>query len=349
MIGAQSCEVTFTSGGTESNHLAIWTAIQYGRKWNVGGLPHVITTNIEHCAITKPLRKLEEEGMCTVDFIPAVKGRGCVCVDDILRAVTSSTCLVTVMAANNETGVIQPVSQIGSALVELNKSRPFPILFHTDAAQAVGKVQVQVQQLKVDLLTLAGHKFYGPRIGALYHRRSDLWSVTPMLLGGGQEMGIRSGTENTPMIIGLGIAALLVTKHLESYAVHMKTLRDFLRDQLIKTFCQDSSLENPVLGLGQILMMEDVPILPNTLSLRFGGISGVRLLELTQSHLIASTGAACHVGGLVSSVIMNSWKWDEVGASQTVRLSVGRETSKGDITRVVDAINTTIQDLKQSS
>ena len=201
-----------------------------------------------------------------------------------------------------------------------------------------GKVKVNVQDLNADLVTIVGHKFYGPRIGALYHRANPPVNVTPMFYGGNQERGIRPGTENTPMIVGLGVASQLISENLDRYEQHMRMIRDYLRDLLIKNFKLVTSDEAVSLEKGQICWRYvDRFCLPNTLSIRFGGFRGPELLQLCKDDIEASTGAACHTGGGVSSILVNSFLWGEPGASETIRLSVGRDTSKEDIERVVEA------------
>ena len=151
---------------------------------------------------------------------------------NVLDAITRDTCMVTMMLANNETGFIQPVKELFTTIKKNPPKTLCPIILHTDAAQAIGKIPVNVDDLGADMLTVVGHKFYGPRIGCLYHRSGV--SVTPMFFGGGQEAGLRPGTENTPMIVGLGVAAQLVSENIQKYSNHMKTMRDYLRDQLIR-------------------------------------------------------------------------------------------------------------------
>jgi len=356
MIGASPEEITFTSGGTESNHLAIWSALASYRHSVVTSsphcppsgpvchpvtshLPHIVTSNIEHCAVTLPLKTLEEEGLCTVTYIPVVPGAGRWTVQSVLNAITQDTCLVTMMLANNETGILQPVKELFSALRQDPPKTRCPLLLHTDAAQAIGKVRVNVQDLSADLVTIVGHKFYGPRLGALYHRADPKVQVTPMFYGGGQEAGVRPGTENTPMIVGMGVACQLVTDNLPRYEDKMRSVRDYLRDQLIKNFELVTSDEPVSLHAGQVCWRYvDRFLLPNTLSVRFGGCRGGELLALCRDDVEASTGAACHTGGGVSSVLVNSFLWGEAGAAETVRLSVGRDTSVQDIDRVVTAI-----------
>ena len=356
MIGAEASEVTFTSGGTESNHLAIWSALaSYRSSLRTGvssdcpggsdpachnsstGLPHIVTSNIEHPAITAPLAALEREGLCRVTAVPVVPGAGRWTGQSVLDAITVDTCLVTVMLANNETGILQPVGELFSRLRQFPAQTRCPVILHSDVAQAVGKVKVDVRELGADMLTVVGHKFYGPRVGCLYHRAGI--RVTPMFYGGGQEGALRPGTENTPMIVGLGAAALLVTRNLEEYSSHLRAMRDHLRDQLIRNFKLVTSDEPVSLARGEICWRYvDRLTLPNTLSLRFGGWTGPRLLAACEADLEASCGAACHTGAGASRTLLNSFLWGEAGAAETVRLSVGRETSRADIDRVVAAI-----------
>jgi len=356
MIGASAEQITFTSGGTEANHLAIWSALANYRAClantapspcppsgpachpSTSHLPHIVTSNIEHPAVTKPLQVLEREGLCRVTYVPVVPGAGRWTVDSVLEAITTDTCLVTLMLANNETGILQPVEQLFRCLRRQPVETRCQVLLHTDAAQAVGKIPVSVESLGADMVTIVGHKFYGPRIGALYHRVQ----VTPLFYGGGQEAGVRPGTENTPMIVGLGTACQLVSDNIAQYEHHMRTIRDYLRDLLIKNLELVSS-DQP-LALGQVCWRYvDTFCLPNTLSVRFGGMTGPELLGLCKEDVEASTGAACHTGEGVSSTLINSFLWGEAGAAETVRLSVGRDTSKQDIDRVVRAIKTAVE------
>ncbi|XP_064239466.1 selenocysteine lyase isoform X3 [Aotus nancymaae] len=239
-----------------------------------GAKPHLITSSVEHDSIRLPLEHLAEEQAAdqplfflllsllnvkmmkmktfmviyfhlinTVTFVPVSKASGQVEVDDILAAVRPTTRLVSIMLANNETGVIMPIPEISQHIKALNRERAAaglpPILVHTDAAQALGKRRVDVEHLGVDFLTIVGHKFYGPRIGALYVRGlGECTLLCPMLFGGGQEQNFRPGTENTPMIAGLGKAAELVTQNWEAYEAHMRDIRDYLEERLEAEFGQ---------------------------------------------------------------------------------------------------------------
>ena len=365
-IGADSVqEITFTSGGTEANHLALWSAIaQYRQCCQVassscpssGSIPchqvttniaHVVTSNIEHPAISAPLARLEQEGLVRVTRVPVVPGTGRWTVASVVDSVTPDTCMVTMMLANNETGIIQPVKDLFSQLKSNPPTTRCPILLHSDVAQAIGKIPVDVNDLCADMVTIVGHKFYGPRVGALYHRTGV--PVTPMLFGGGQEAGLRPGTENTPMILGLGTACQLVSDNLASYSDHMRRIRDYLRDQLIKHFTLVNSDEPRSLKAGEVCWRYlDHLTLPNTLSVRVGGFTGPELLSHCRGSVEASCGAACHTGAGVSQVLVNSFLWGEEGARETVRLSVGRDTSEQDIDRVVGAFKQAVM-LKQAT
>jgi len=287
--------------------------------------------------VAGPLRELERAGHCNVTWVPVVPGTGRWTVESVLAAVTPHTCLVTLMIANNETGILQPVAELFSALRSLTPARTRPLLLHTDAAQAVGKLPVSVTELQADLLSLTGHKFYGPRVGALYVRAGT--KLTPMFYGGGQEAGQRAGTENTVMVAGLGAAASLVTANLAQYSAHMREMRDYLRDRLISSFMLVTGEERRPLGRGEVCWRY-LPLhtLPNTLSVRLGGQTGAELLARCAGKVEASTGAACHTGAGPSQVLLASFLWGEVGARETVRLSVGRETTREEIDRAVGAL-----------
>ncbi|XP_023727575.1 selenocysteine lyase isoform X2 [Cryptotermes secundus] len=344
MIGGKPEDIIFTSGGTEANNMVIFGIVSYYEDWlkSVSFLkvtnekPHVITTNVEHDAVILPIRHLEKTGAIDVSIIH-VSTRGCVVPQDILSKISHTTCLITVMLANNETGVIMPVEEIGRCIKEVNKQRKaenlIRILYHTDAAQGVGKIQVDVQELNVDYLTVVGHKFYGPRIGCLYARGiGQETPVYPLLHGGGQERGYRPGTENTPMIAGLGEAARLVCENLSTYSRHMKIIRDYLEEELKEAFGEGNVIFN---------CSKDVRRLPNTCSVSLIGVELVGHVVLSKcAHIMASIGAACHAQNKPSGILLASGI-PHHQAINSIRLSVGRETTKGDI-------DIAIEDLKQS-
>lgn len=221
--------VVFTSGGTESNNWVIEGAIRNWRKSNKG-IPHVVTTNIEHPSIVEPLKRREADGEITVSYVSVDSSTGFVTPESILQALKPETCLVTIMLANNETGVLQPVAEAYSMIREqIKDSLPF---LHSDVAQAAGKIPVDVRSLGVDAVTVVGHKFYGPRNGALVFAPKAV-RLPAMLLGGNQEAGWRSGTENTPMIVGLGEAARVYNEGASNIRSVLLQNRDYFEELLV--------------------------------------------------------------------------------------------------------------------
>ncbi|XP_063297034.1 selenocysteine lyase isoform X2 [Pelobates fuscus] len=341
MVGGKPEDIIFTSGGTEANNMVLFSAVEHfmkdskERHNNVleNELPHIITSNVEHDSIALPLLHLQKIQKAEVTFVPVSKLTGRVEVDDVIAAVRPNTCLVSIMLANNETGVIMPIGDLSNRLSSISLKRiaqRFPkILLHTDAAQALGKVEVDVRELGVDYLTVVGHKFYGPRIGALYvNGIGQLNPLLPVFYGGGQERNFRPGTENTPMIAGLGKAAELVSLHCSSYHAHMKSTRDYLEQKLKTVFGDRIRFNSHFPGTER---------LPNTcsVSLLKPSILGREWLSQCR-HLLASVGAACHSdrGDRPSPVLLNSGV-PLVAARGAIRLSVGRETSRDDIDMIV--------------
>lgn len=312
MIGAESEEIIFTSGGTEANNMVISTI---ARKF-AGS--HIVTSALEHPSVKCPI---EASDKITMSFISANKQSGyAVDVENIVSAIQPNTKLVTLMLANNETGVIQPVQEVARVIKKLNPN----ILIHTDAAQAIGKIVVDVKDLKVDFLTIVGHKFYGPRIGALYVRKGC--DILPLMYGGNQESSLRSGTENTPMIVGLGEAARLVNLNLNLYENHMRLVRDYMETKL-------KEIPNVIIN-GCSPLTER---LPNTCNVSFIGFHGYEILRKCVFTL-ASPGAACHSGkNTVSSILLASGIEENIAVG-ALRLSVGRETSINDIDVVVNEL-----------
>ncbi|XP_023980243.1 selenocysteine lyase isoform X5 [Physeter macrocephalus] len=352
MIGGRPQDMIFTSGGTESNNLVIHSVVKHFHKIHAavgdtaehpspveGALPHIITCTVEHDSIRLPLEHLVEEQVAEVTFVPVSKVNGQAEAEDILAAVRPATCLVTIMLANNETGVVMPVPEISRRVRALNQQRAaggLPgVLVHTDAAQALGKRRVDVRDLGVDFLTVVGHKFYGPRVGALYVRGlGELTPLYPMLFGGGQERNFRPGTENTPMIAGLGKAAELVTENCEAYEAHMRDVRDYLEERLAAEFGKRIHLNSQFPGAER---------LPNTCNFSIQGPQLQGRLVLAQCRtLLASTGAACHSdhGDRPSPVLLGCGVPLDL-ARNAVRLSVGRSTTQAEVDLVV-------QDLKQA-
>ena len=343
-------EITFTSGGTESNYLAMYSAISLYTDWvrsksqrangssepSDKNIPHVITTNIEHVATDLPLRRWEKEGKIEVSYVTVEKSNGRVAVDKLMTYIQNNTCLVSVMFANNETGVIQPVAEITEKLKIVNEERKtndkFPILSHSDAAQVFGKVPIEIcDSFSLDFLSICGHKFYGPRIGALYHRISTC-SLYPLFLGGGQEFGRRSGTENTPMIVGLGEAARQVYHRIDKDQGCLQRIRNSLEDKLCEKFGEKVRINFP---RKDDLIADREYRLPNTTSVSFqfesakNHFTGKDILAACDGKLEASTASACHTENSnthCGSPILIASGISPERAKCTLRLSVGRYT-----------------------
>ena len=304
-LGALPEEIVFTSGGTESDNMAVFGGVAALKK--KGG--HVITTAIEHPAVTSPALFLLNNGH-DVTFVP-VDSLGLVDPDQIQAAIRPDTVLISVMHANNETGVLQPVEKIAAL------AKKAGALFHTDAAQSVGKVPVDVAEMGVDLLTVAGHKLYAPKgVGVLYIRKGA--PVAPLLHGGGQENGMRPGTENVALASGLAAALETVTAGLEADAQRMQ----YLRDRLF------GLLQEKVPGI--LLNGHPEKRLPNTLNVSFPGVNGEDILAASPD-LCASTGAACHGGSTRVSHVLAAMRLPMDRARGAVRLSLGRRTTAREV------------------
>ncbi len=320
LLGCEPAEVIFTGGGTESNNQALIGAALANRERG----KHIISTSIEHPAVLKPLERLSEEGF-SVTLLP-VDGTGRVDPDLVRRALRRDTILLSVMHANNEVGTIQPIREIG----EIARERG--VIFHTDAAQSVGKIPTRIGELQVDLLTVAGHKVYAPKgVGALFVRRGV--KMAPCLFGAGQEGGRRPGTENVPYIVALGKAAELASRNLNKDRARLLSLRDRFHERL------------QALVEGVVLNGHPVERLPNTLNVSFGGIVGAELLERTP-EIAASTGSACHEGtGELSGVLKAMGISREQGFG-AVRLSLGRPTTEEEIERAAQAMAEKIGEMR---
>jgi len=308
LIGANADEIVFTSGGTEANNLAI-------RGLGLaGGRNRIVTSAIEHPSVAAPCAALREMG-ARVDTVPADE-HGRVRAIDIGAFVSEETRLVSVMHANNETGALQPIAEIASI------ARQAGALVHTDAAQSVGKVPVKVEELGVDLLTIAGHKLYAPKgVGALYVKRGT--ELHPFVRGGGQEHGLRPGTENVPSIVGLGVACEIAERELRGRAEKMRVLSERLLEALMR--------EVP----GLVLNGHETERLPNTINVSFPEASGSRLLAAAP-EIAASTGSACHEGGETPSSVLLAMGCSAERALGAVRFSLGAATTAQEID---DAVN----------
>lgn len=312
LIGCLASEICFTSGGTESNNLAIYgvVAARPERK-------HIITSVIEHPATEMPAKFLQEHGHELTQV--GVDGQGMVKLGEIESSLSSNTALVTIMHANSETGTLQPIKEI-SAMAHTHGA-----VMHTDAAQTTGKMNYSVDELGVDLLSIVGHKMYAPKgIGALYVRTGTV--IEPQSLGGGHEQGLRSGTENVPYIVALGLACEIAHKDGEMVNKKIGQLRDVLWNGL-KTKVPDLKLNG-----------HPDQRLANTLNVRFPGVSGNVLLA-NSPEIAASTGSACHADDESSSAVIKAMGLTESEAIGSVRLTLGRATTAQDIAFAIDALS----------
>ena len=311
LLGAENHEIIFTSGGSEANNLAL-----KGVAWALKGKgDHIITSSVEHPAILGPCRFLEQLGF-QVTVIP-VDRFGHIDPGDVMRAISSRTILISIMHANNEVGTIQPIAEV-SRIARLRG-----IHLHTDAAQSVGKIATDVNQLGVDLLTIAGHKVHAPKgVGALYVRRGT--PLEPLIHGGGHEGGRRSGTESALLAVGLGKACELARNL--APVEHVRTLRDHFWQRLRKAF-------------GDRIVLNGHPDhrLPNTLNVSFTGRVGAEVLERLDG-VAASTGSACHTGHVELSPVLKAMRVaPEVGMG-AIRFSLGRGTTREEIDAVADQL-----------
>ncbi len=325
LINASPEEIIFTSGGTESDNLAILgTVYANRRKGN-----HIITSSIEHHAVLDTCKFLATSGF-EVTFLP-VDGNGLINPDDVRKAIKRETILITIMHANNEIGTIQPIEEVSMI------AREYEVPFHTDAVQTVGQVPVDVGKLGVDLLSLSGHKIYGPKgVGALYVRRGT--HFTPVFHGGGQEMGRRPGTENLPGIVGLGKAAEIARKELASERVRLERLRDKLI-QGVQRLVPDVKLNG-----------HPVRRLPNNVNFSFVGVEGESLLlRLDLLGIAASTGSACSSGDFAPSHVLLAIGVDPELAQGSLRMTVGRANTDGDIDYVLDVLPGVVAELREMS
>jgi len=321
LIGCPADEVFFTSGGTESNNHALKGMARALKEKG----RHIVTSAFEHPAVLEVCRYLEKEGFETT-FVP-VDAAGMVNPVRVREALRPDTILVSVMHANNEVGTIQPIATIA----ELTRARG--IVLHTDAAQSLGKIPVDVRALGVDMLSVAGHKLYAPKgIGALYVRRGLL--PEKFCHGAGQEMGRRAGTENVAWIVALGKACEIAARDLTANMIRMKEMRDRLHEGIASQLTDVRLNGHPALRL------------PNTLSLSFRDLEANRILEEIGLDVAASAGAACHAGAVEISHVLEAMHIPLAWAKGTIRFSTGRTTTAVEIDRAIDAVVTAVKALR---
>ncbi len=321
LLNCEPAEVLFTSGGTESNNYAIiGTALAKRDQGN-----HIITSQVEHPAVLEVCKFLEATGF-RVTYLP-VDEFGSVFARQVAGALTPETILVSIMHANNEVGTIQPVEEIG----ELTRERG--IAFHCDAAQSVSKVPVDVQQLGVDMLSVAGHKLYAPKgVGALLVKKGTI--LRPIMFGAGQEMGKRPGTENVLEVVGLGKACEIAARDLDKNMARMKNTRDALHRGIVDAVGDVKLNGHPDRRL------------PNTLSLSFKGLDAQAILEEVGLDVAASAGAACHSDRVEVSHVLRAMGVELDWAMGTIRLTTGRMTSMDEIPRATLVIADAVKRLR---
>lgn len=321
LIGADPEEIIFTSGGTESDNTAIFSAAElYPAK------KHIITTRVEHPAVRNFCKHLARKGY-RITFLP-VNNQGQLNIDDLLKAIDDDTLLVSVMFANNEVGNIFPIQEIGEILRERH------ILFHTDAVQAVGKIPIDLKKLPVDMLSLSGHKLHAPKgIGVLYIRKGTRFY--PYIIGGHQEKGRRAGTENVPSIIGLGKACELAIQNINIEYNYLSRLRDKLETSLIK-LCPDVRING-----------DPQNRLPNTTNLSFEYIEGEAiLLRMNEYGICASSGSACTSGSLKPSHVLRAMGVPFTAIHGSIRFSLSRYNTEEEIDKVIEILPGIVKDLR---
>ena len=326
LIGANPKEIIFTSGATESNNLAIkGVAEMYREKGN-----HIITCVTEHKAVIDTCKKLEKQGG-RVTYLPVQKD-GRIDLADLRAAITEKTILITIMTANNEIGVLQPIAEIGAIAKEKG------ILFHTDAVQAVGKVPFSVTDAKVDLVSMSGHKFYGPKgVGALYvRRRNPRVLLAEQISGGGHERGMRSGTLNVPGIVGLGAAAAIAQAEMATESERLRTLRDELNKKLHA-------------NLDELYINGSMEFrLPHNLNVSFAYVEGESLL-MGINDVAVSSGSACTSASLEPSYVLKALGAGDDLAHSSIRFGLGRWTTEEEVDYVVEKLTTVVRRLREMS
>jgi cysteine desulfurase len=327
LIGAEPEEMIFTSGGTESDNIAIRGALRARRRFSPAN--HVVTSQIEHPAVLKTCKDLEEEG-CRVTYVPCDRS-GVVRLDLLEEALAPDTAVVSVMLANNETGVIQPVREISSLV------RARGAVFHVDAVQGVGKIPVDVDELGADLLSISAHKLYGPKgIGALYVRRGT--PLEPVYTGGSHECGLRPGTENIPGIVGLGEAARLSKERLPVEAVRIGALRDRLERGA------SARIEDVVVAGGS------APRVPNTSSMIVARVEGEAItLRLSMLGFAISSGSACASGASEASYVLTAMGFDPGTAQGGIRISLGIANTDGEVDAFLEEFPRVVARLRELS
>lgn len=328
LLGARDDEILFTAGGTESDNLAIKGLAYMNKEKRTTEGPHIITSTIEHPGVLEVCKHLETQGF-KVKYLP-VDRDGYIDVDELQNSISKNTFLLTIMYANNEIGTIEPIQEIGKI------AHDHDIIFHTDAVQAVSKIPIDVKKQHIDLLALSSHKIYGPKgVGALFKRNGV--KLQPIIHGGGHEKGLRSSTLNVPGIVGLGTACKLAGTRMTKDIPNMKNLRDMLIKNLLQI--EESHLNG-----------HREKRLVNNAHLRFTGIEGESLLlGLDEQGIASSTGSACSSKKLQASHVLLAIGLDPVQAHGSIRLTLGRQNTKEEITTVSHVVPDVVEKLRRMS
>lgn len=323
LISADPEEILLTSGGTESNNTVLY-GITHANQGN-----HIITSSIEHEAILEPCKKLEKEGF-EITYLP-VNREGLVNPEDFKQSIKENTCLASIMFANNEVGTIQPIREISKICQEKK------IFFHTDAIQAIGKVNINVKGLGVDLMSISSHKINGPKgVGALYIRKGI--PMEPFIVGGGQENGLRSGTENVAGQVGFGKACQLAKENLEKNIIHFKNLRDTLVSKVLEEIPHVTINGHPEKRI------------PSNAHFSFLGVNGEDLIiKLDEEGIAASTGSACSVKTQKESHVLKSMGFSHDQITGSLRLTLGTSNTILEIEKTVIALKNIVEELRKVS
>ena len=327
LIGAEPDEITFTSGGTESNNAIFYGCPKFqGNKFE---LNHIITSSIEHDAVLEPLKEFEENGV-QVTYLP-VDEHGLVSTDDITKSINEQTTIVSIMFANNEVGTIQPIKEISKIC---NK---YQIPLHTDAVQAVGKIPINVKDLGVDALSISSHKINGPKgVGALFIKKG--FTVAAHIVGGGQENGMRSGTENVASIVGFGKACEIAKERLKENISHFQTLHSLILSKIVKEIPHVKLNGHPEKRIF------------NNIHLTFMGVNGEDLIiKLDEHGIAASTGSACSVHTQKASHVLKAMGFNHEQITGSLRISFGYMNTLDEINQTVEVLKKVVAELRSVS
>jgi len=326
LIGAESDEIIFTSGGTESNNTIFYGIKFQGEKFE---LSHIITSSIEHDAVLEPIRQFEKNG-CQITYLPVDK-HGMITLDDIIKSIGEQTVMISIMFANNEVGTIQPIKEISKIC---NK---YQIPLHTDAVQAVGKIPINVKELGVDALSISSHKINGPKgVGALFLKKGS--TTTPYILGGGQENGMRSGTENVASIVGFGKACEIAKERLNENISHFQTLHSSMLSKIVKEISHvklNGHTEKRIF---------------NNIHLTFLGVNGEDLIiKLDEHGIAASTGSACSVHTQKASHVLKAMGFNHEQITGSLRISFGYMNTLDEVDQTVEVLKKVVAELRSVS